>query len=163
MLSIYGWGISFQIAHRWLPEDFPDDKLTLVQVMAWCRQATSHYMSQFGPRSLSPNGVTRPQWVNYIDVQIPSALRRHKIKAIIQSLTTRRIYAIKYTIVLLCLVYMWLWILTTCAKPQTRANCSHNSWGALFPLYPTLPRRLPLMMVFITTALYDRILHKRSE
>ena len=31
--------------------------------MAWCRQATSHYLSQCWPRSLSPYGVTRPQWV----------------------------------------------------------------------------------------------------
>ena len=27
-----------------------DDKSTLVQVMAWCRQATSHYLSQCWPR-----------------------------------------------------------------------------------------------------------------
>ena len=40
-----------------------DDKSTLVQVMAWCRQATSHYLSQCWPRSLSPYDVTRPQWV----------------------------------------------------------------------------------------------------
>ena len=33
-------------------------------VMAWCRQATSHYLSQWWPRSLSPYGITRPQWVN---------------------------------------------------------------------------------------------------
>ena len=31
--------------------------------MAWCRQATSHYLSQCWPRSMSPYGVTRPQWV----------------------------------------------------------------------------------------------------
>ena len=31
--------------------------------MAWCRQATSHYLSQCWPRSLSPYDVTRPQWV----------------------------------------------------------------------------------------------------
>ena len=41
-----------------------DDKSTLVQVMAWCHQATSHYLSQCWPLSMSPNGVTRPQWVN---------------------------------------------------------------------------------------------------
>ena len=40
-----------------------DDKSTLVRVMAWCRQATSHYLSQWWPRSLPPYGVTRPQWV----------------------------------------------------------------------------------------------------
>ena len=31
--------------------------------MAWFHQATSHYLSQCWPRSLSPYGVTRPQWV----------------------------------------------------------------------------------------------------
>ena len=36
-------------------------KSTLVQVMAWC-QATSHYLSQCWPRSLSPYDITRPQW-----------------------------------------------------------------------------------------------------
>ena len=36
-----------------------------IQVMAWCRQATSHYLSQCWPRSLSPYGVTRPQWVKF--------------------------------------------------------------------------------------------------
>ena len=35
----------------------------LVQIMAWCRQATSHYLSQCRPRSLSPYDVTRPQQV----------------------------------------------------------------------------------------------------
>ena len=35
-----GWGISFEIAHRWMPLDLIDDKSILFQVMAWCRQAT---------------------------------------------------------------------------------------------------------------------------
>ena len=46
-----------------MPLDLIDDKSTLVQVMAWCRQAASHYLSQCWPRFMSPNGVTRPQWV----------------------------------------------------------------------------------------------------
>ena len=37
MLSMYGWDISLEIAHRCLSQDFTDDKSTLVQVMAWCR------------------------------------------------------------------------------------------------------------------------------
>ena len=57
-----GWGISYVIALRWMPLDLT--KSTLLQVMAWCRQATSHYLSQCWPWSVSPNGVTRPQWVN---------------------------------------------------------------------------------------------------
>ena len=61
-----GWGISYEIALRWMPLDLTDDKSTSVQVMAWCRQATSHYLSQCWPRSMSPNGITRPQWVNRV-------------------------------------------------------------------------------------------------
>ena len=48
----------------WMSYDLTDDKSTLVQVMAWCRQAPSHYLSQCWPRYVSPHGVTRPQWVN---------------------------------------------------------------------------------------------------
>ena len=60
---IDGWGISCEIALIWMSLDFTDDQSTLVPVMAWCRQATSHYLSQCWPRSLSIFGVTRPQWV----------------------------------------------------------------------------------------------------
>ena len=49
-----------------MPLDFIDDKSALVQVMAGCRQATSHYLSQCWPRARSPYGVTRPQWVNML-------------------------------------------------------------------------------------------------
>ena len=42
-----------------------DDKSTLVPVMAWCRQATSHYLSQCWPRSLSAYDVTSRQWVKH--------------------------------------------------------------------------------------------------
>ena len=60
---IGGWGISYEIALRWMPLDLIDDKSTLAQVMAWCHQAPSHYLSQCWPRSMSSNGITRPQWV----------------------------------------------------------------------------------------------------
>ena len=59
---IDGWGFSCEIAPVWMSLDFTDDQSTLVQVMAWCHQATSHYLSQCWPRSLSPYGVTRPRW-----------------------------------------------------------------------------------------------------
>ena len=49
-----GWGITCETALMWMSLDFTDDQSTLVQVMAWCRQATSHYLSQCWPRSLSP-------------------------------------------------------------------------------------------------------------
>ena len=58
---IDGWVISCELALRWMSLDVTDDQSTLVQVMAWCLQATSHYLSQCWPRSLSPYGITRPQ------------------------------------------------------------------------------------------------------
>ena len=63
ILVIDGWGISSEIVLIWVSLDFSDDQSTLVQVMAWCRQATSHYLSQCWPKSLSPYGITRPQRV----------------------------------------------------------------------------------------------------
>ena len=64
-----------------MPQKTFDDASTLVQVMAWCLQATSHYqgqgwlssispkaashyLSQCWSRSVSHYGITRPQWVN---------------------------------------------------------------------------------------------------
>ena len=64
ILMINGWDICCEIALIWMSSDFIDDQSTLVQVMAWCRQATSHYLSQCWPRSLSPYGVTRPELAN---------------------------------------------------------------------------------------------------
>ena len=70
ILVIDGWGIYYEIDLIRMSLDFTDDQPTLVQVMAWCCQATSHYLSQCWPRSLSPYGVIRPQWVN------PSVMER---------------------------------------------------------------------------------------
>ena len=61
----------FQLTHwslrdlsdlRWMPWDLTD-RSTLVQVMAWGCQATSHYLNWCLPRSVSTYGVTTPQWV----------------------------------------------------------------------------------------------------
>ena len=60
---IDGWGISCELALRWMSLDLTDEKSTLFRVMAWCRQAASHNLSQWWPRSLLPYGITRPQWV----------------------------------------------------------------------------------------------------
>ena len=47
-----------------MPWNTFDDKSTLLQVMAWCLQATSHYQTQCWPWSMSPYGITRLQWVD---------------------------------------------------------------------------------------------------
>ena len=48
-----GWGISYGIAPRWIPLNLTDDKSTLVQLMAWCCQTTSHYLIQCWPSSIA--------------------------------------------------------------------------------------------------------------
>ena len=76
---IDGWGISCELALRWMSLDLTDDKSTLVQVMAWCRQATSHYLSQYWPRSLSQYGVTRPQWIKMSQCRDRIILVQHSL------------------------------------------------------------------------------------
>ena len=48
-------------ALRSMPQD---GKSMLVQVMAWCHQAASHYLSQCWPSSMLPYSITRPQRVH---------------------------------------------------------------------------------------------------
>ena len=60
---IDGWGISCELALRWMSLDLTDE-VNIGQVMDRCRQATSHYLSECWPRSLLPYVITRPQWVN---------------------------------------------------------------------------------------------------
>ena len=55
---IDGWAIYFGIALRWVSLNLTDHKSPLVQVMPWCRQVASHWLSQCWPRY----GQTR-QWV----------------------------------------------------------------------------------------------------
>ena len=46
MLWIYKFmNTSCKIALGWMPQNFYDDNSTFVQVMAWCHQAPSHYIS----------------------------------------------------------------------------------------------------------------------
>ena len=70
ILVIDGWGSCCEMALVWMSLDFTDDQSALVQVMAWCRQATSHYLSQCWPWSLSQYGVTRPQWVKITAISL---------------------------------------------------------------------------------------------
>ena len=43
----------------------------MAQVMAWCRQATSHYLSQCWPRSTSPYGIASSQWIKWSFPELP--------------------------------------------------------------------------------------------
>ena len=56
--------LSCDISLRSMPESLTNGKLSLVQVMAWCRQAPSHYLSQYRPISTPPYATTRSQLIN---------------------------------------------------------------------------------------------------
>ena len=58
-------GNSSEIARRWMLLDPTDDNSALVQGMAWGRQATSYYLSQFWRCFMSSYSVTRSQWVKW--------------------------------------------------------------------------------------------------
>ena len=60
-----------EIIFRRMSQNNFEDKSTLVQVMAWCLTAPSHYLNQCWPRSMSPYGATGlltyilSSWVTY--------------------------------------------------------------------------------------------------
>ena len=43
----------YEIFLSWILQNRTDEKSTLIQVMAWCCQATSHYLRQWWPRSVA--------------------------------------------------------------------------------------------------------------
>ena len=57
ILRIKCMSMSDEIALCWMPNKTFDEKSTLVQIMAWWRKATSHYLSQCWPRSMLPCGI----------------------------------------------------------------------------------------------------------
>ena len=61
---IDGGDIACESVLRWISLDLSSGTSTLVQVMAWCRQATSNYLSQWWPSTLSPYGVIRHNELN---------------------------------------------------------------------------------------------------
>ena len=66
MLQIKFINAPCEITFRWMPHNTFADKSTL-QVMDWCRQATSHYLSRYCLSSVSLHGVNRSQWINLVD------------------------------------------------------------------------------------------------
>ena len=68
-LIIGAFNISNKMTVRWMPQDLIGDRLKLVHVMAWCRQALSHNLNQCWPSSVMWYDISRVQWVymNSID------------------------------------------------------------------------------------------------
>ena len=113
-----------------MPQDLTDDKSTLDQVMAWCRQATSHYLSQCWPSSMLPYGVTRPQWVNISVSYQPIRMgfmwlswwyRFRKIEKFLYTFIQKKYFCGAFNSLWLCDTYLslnWVilgfWLMTCC-------------------------------------------------
>ena len=62
------------VLSRWMSPEPTDGESTMFHVMAWCRQAPSHYLKQCWLRSLSPYGVTKPRWAKLRFYEISFAI-----------------------------------------------------------------------------------------
>ena len=118
---IDGRDITYEIVLRWISLDLSDDKSTLVQEMAWCCQATSHYLSQCWPRSLLPYGVIKPQWVNSL---WPSgAIWWHRSGSILAQEMACFLTAPSHDLIQ-CYV-----IISKVPWPSSEGNFISNTWG----------------------------------
>ena len=70
--NVSNWWLGYHLWNSlmWLSLDLIDDESTLVQVMAWCRQTTSHCLDRCWLRFLSPFGLTRPQWKGVVNLYL---------------------------------------------------------------------------------------------
>ena len=112
-LRINFMNTSYKIALVRMPQNFFDDKLTLVQVMPWYCQATSHYLIQCLPKSMSKYGITRPQWFISLKTLHTSS----------SQVRSRAIVNIMKKIDHVLIVYWWLYLLFH------RLLCLHLWWG----------------------------------
>ena len=62
-----------------MPRDCIDDKSTLVHGMAWCRQATSHYLNKCWPRFMASYGVTHNELMGPGTVLNPPHPSKHSM------------------------------------------------------------------------------------
>ena len=69
MLRIKLMCIYCEIVRKWMPQNILNDKSTFDHVMAWCRQATSHYVNQWWSKFMTPYAVTRPQCVKTVMIR----------------------------------------------------------------------------------------------
>ena len=102
-----GWGVSCKNSFKRMSLDLTDDKSILVQVMARCRQATNHYLSQCWSRSVSPYGITGRQWVKRIKFTCSSVPIIIYLSLMSDSVTTCSSICLDR---LLCTIILWAFV-----------------------------------------------------
>ena len=128
----------FDNVFSWVPWHLTNDKSTLAQVMAWCRQATSFYLSQYWPRSMSLYAVIRSQQINTLK---PRPSGRHLADIFIISWMKTVVswfilnWSLYLRVKLLTLVQIKVWCQTgdkpltdiMCQNPGPSSSLTH--WG----------------------------------
>ena len=105
--------------------------------MAWCCQATSHYLNQCWPRSPTPYGVTRPQRVKVMMTsQFQIQIHKSGLMGLIL-LIFFRVFSCNTGLIIwstpeLLKVSWRIWVNSAAGKPHhKRTRCKHsdhNSW-----------------------------------
>ena len=139
-----------------MPEDLTDDKSTLAQVMAWCRQASRHYLNQCWPRAPMPYGITRPQWVNTLhDDNVIILMIFPYIDCISHNISTHLLCSVLFDnminyqsnhginlpiffrIATVPVKQPWrIWVKCCCYIMTKKVNCVHSSLDILFHCMP---------------------------
>ena len=66
ILGMISWALAAKLISFECHRNPTGDGSALVQVMAWCSKAINHYLYQCLPRSMSPYGIVRSQWVKIL-------------------------------------------------------------------------------------------------
>ena len=111
-----------------MPEELADNKSTLVQVMAWCHQATSHYLSQCWPRSTSSynfdNDISfQHTMLLNVDCKLPRGSWYHEVTQWISYKRSQTNIQFNSSRKNTGLMVYWLW--------PSDAMWGHRSWSRL--------------------------------
>ena len=112
--------------------------------MAWCHQATCHYQSQCWPRSVSPYGITRPQWVKW-----------HVVNSLSNALSWLRKFVHNFVPIVLLTISPW-WRHQMETFSALLAICARNS-----PVPGEFPAQRPVTRSF--NVFFDLCLNKRMS
>ena len=153
---------SYDNALRWMPQDLTDDKSTLVQVMAWCHQATSHYLSQCW---LIPCRLMASLGQNELTYSLPPSLVNH-------SGLSRSIPWLIMPWLLLSWTQYWEFKCSTVETPYNTApyitgsniarlgHGSQNSWSKL---WIPIVKSAPVRVIFTWKSVPKKSIHGSSD
>ena len=95
--------------------DLTYHKSTVVQVMAWGRQATNNYLSQYWLSPMSPHSINRPQL----------AKMPHKVYPVEHAQVFIGIYSVIIIYIMLLVPGFIMWVIYPCTSVSHRYHCAN--------------------------------------